>query len=252
MYAVDVDSAAVLHAAMAHAAISASELARRSGLGRSTIYRYLEGRQDPSLSTLDDILAVVGLKLRTSADELSDPAAATALLALLSHGPPPEADTQNPWIERLTRISVRSLRDALLLGGSVGSVLRRPGTVGLTAPSWEIDRLVSAGQASRASWALSGGAALDALGHDLDAPTILWTESARTVVQLLNDTFSTTDPGRAELIVADADPQVFLGATVVEDVLLVNPRRAYVDALGLDGDAASLALDILERQLDDR
>jgi transcriptional regulator with XRE-family HTH domain len=251
MYAGAVHAADLLRDTMTRAGLSASELARRSGLGRSTIYRYLDGSQEPGLTTLDNVLAVAGVQAHVSLAPLSDPDAATALLSwLLPDQEHPRTEGVERWVERFGRTG--NPTDALRLGGSVGSVLRRPDAIGLAAAEWSIDRLVSAGNASRQPWALSGWAALDAMGHDVSATTIFWADDPRKVRQLLADTFTTTSLGDADLIVVRAEDETLQEATSVQDVRLVAPTRAYVDALGLGGEAETLALRALERRLRER
>lgn len=241
-------AAEVLQIALDQARLGVPELARRAGVGRSSLYRYLEGTQAPTFDTIDDILALAGLEARVSIEPLSDPSAGTAVRAMVDGASPVEAgsDAVLRWRDRLQRVATTDVRGALLLGGTVASVLRRPDTLGFISTDWTIDRLVSAGRASSSDWALSGGAALDALGHDLEAPTILWTGEPRRLSQLLADTFSSVPLERAELLVCRADDSVLGGVTTVEDVRLVAPVQAYVDALGLGGAAETLALDALE------
>lgn len=247
---VRVDVTGLLDGLRRQQGLSVPDWARRAGLGRSTLYRYLDGSQDPGITTLDDLLAVVGMHAQVTVEPLSDPAAGAALVSMLTApDEPPMSPQAARWVERLDRIRADDPADAARLAGSVASVLRRPDAVGLTATGWDVDRLVSAGVASRADWALSGWAALDAMGHDVEAVTVFHSAAPRTVVHLLADTFTTVTLAEADVVVVPASEGVLESATHVEDVRLVSPTQAYVDAVGLDGAAAEIALHALQERL---
>jgi transcriptional regulator with XRE-family HTH domain len=62
----DVDPRIVLNQALERAGISAASLAARGGTSEAAVSRYLSGRQLPTVTTLNRLLAGVGLQLRVS------------------------------------------------------------------------------------------------------------------------------------------------------------------------------------------
>src|SRR6218665_3688279 len=60
------------------AGLTASELARRAGVNRSTLHRISVGAVEPSLDTLHELAIVHGLELEVRLSPLSDPDAALA------------------------------------------------------------------------------------------------------------------------------------------------------------------------------
>ena len=228
-------------------AYGVADLAARAGISRPTLYRLLAGAV-PLADDLEELAIAAGRQLDFDARPLSDPLAAVAGRALLGdEAMAPWSDEADAWRERLRRFTAGrgpDGRDVAIIdeAGRASAPGDRDGGVHLRGAHRNVDRLVSAGQASRQRWALSGWAALDALGLYAEAPTIMWIEDARTVGQLLADSFRPTGREDADLLVVEAHPSVFAGATAVEDVHLVAPLQAYIDATGLGGDARDRAL----------
>lgn len=109
----------------------------------------------------------------------------------------------------------------------------------------DADRLVSVGRASEARWALSGSAALEALGAEPGQTVVFWTENVKLVAELLADTHRRVRiHAAANLIVAPAHPSVFEGATKVEDVNLVSPVQGIIDAIANGGEDRRIAEDL--------
>jgi transcriptional regulator with XRE-family HTH domain len=223
------------------------ELASRAGISRPTLYRLLSGAA-PRADDLEELALAAGWRLDIDLRALSDPLAAVAVRVLLGDDAvQPWASESETWRERLDRFvdaRPRSDREVALIdeAGRASAPANRPGARHLKGEHWRVDRLVSAGRASARRWALSGWAALDALGIDAPAPTIMWVEDPHAMEQLLRDSFRSTRANSADLIVIPAHPSVFAGTTAVSDVELVSPLQAFVDAVGLGGDARREAL----------
>lgn len=230
---------------------SVPELAARAGVSRPTLYRLLSGAV-PRADDLEELALATGWRLEIDLGVVSEPLAAVAARSLLGDESvmPWDADAQ-AWKERLNRfVGARSDAgyDLALIdeAGHASAPAKRPGARKLRGEHWKVDRLVSAGQASEHLWALSGWAALDALGLDTHAPTIVWTEDAHTMEQLLLDSFRPVRQGDADLIILPAHPSVFAGAITIADVELVSPLQAFIDSVGLGGDARDRVLSRIE------
>ncbi|KQO59792.1 hypothetical protein ASF23_16045 [Curtobacterium sp. Leaf261] len=226
--------------------MSTAELATRSGISRPTLYRMLAGTS-PRVDDLRDLAAAVGVDIDAALTTLSDPLAAVAARSIL--GDPfilEWTDDAEGWRERLRRYtSTEAGADAAVVdeAGRASAPHHRDGAVHLRGESWRVDRIVSAGRASGGDWALSGWAALDALGVDTTGPSIVWAPDARGFAQLLGDTFSIGRVDHFDLVVVPAHPSVFAGAVEIEDVRLVAPLQAHIDAVGLGGSVRDAALD---------
>jgi transcriptional regulator with XRE-family HTH domain len=218
-----------------------AELAARAGISRPTLYRLFAGAV-PRADDLQELAIAVGRHVEYTIGPLSDPLAAVAGRSLLGdQAMTPWSAETDAWRDRLGRFAAGrgpDGRDVAIIdeAGRASAPGDRSGAVHLRGAHRNVDRLVSAGQASRQRWVLSGWAALDALGLDAEAPTIMWVEDARTVGQLLGDSFRPSGREDADLLVVEAHPSVFADAATVEDVQLVAPLQAYIDATGLGGD----------------
>ncbi|ROS37159.1 helix-turn-helix transcriptional regulator [Curtobacterium sp. PhB78] len=227
------------------AGFGATRIAARSGVSRPTVYRMLGGAS-PRVDDLRELAIAAGFDLDVTLSVLSDPLAAVAARSRLGDDRLADwADPASEWVARLERfVGTAEHADAAAViaeAGVAAGPLNRDGTVLLTADAWDIDRLVSAGRASNAPWALSGWAALDALGigDGMVAPTIVWTEDPRAFAQLLGDTFRRGRGEAVDVAVVPAHPSVFIGATEIEAVHLVDPLQGLIDAAGLGESARS-------------
>lgn len=230
------------------------ELAARAGMSRPTLYRLLSGTA-PRADDLEELALAAGWKLQIDLDILSEPLAAVAARGLLGDESVRqwEADAR-AWRERLGRfVGARSdaRYDLALIdeAGRASAPTKRPGARMLRGEHWKVDRLVSAGRASKHPWALSGWAALDALGINAHAPTIMWTEDPHHMEQLLLDSFRPVRRGEVDLFILPAHPSVFAGATTVVDVELVSPIQAFIDSVSLGEDVRNRVLNLVEGTL---
>ncbi|MGU3409752.1 helix-turn-helix domain-containing protein [Microbacterium sp. M1A1_1b] len=217
------------------------ELALRSGISRPTLYR-LFGGAVPRADDLAELAIACGWELDFDLRTLSDPMAGVA--ARLELGD----DTVREWgreaadwrgrLRRFVETNAGEPHDLALIAeaGRATAPADRPGAAFLRGDHRDVDRLVSAGRASGQRWALSGWAALDALGIDVDGPTVLWVEDVRVTTQLLGDSFRAGRRSTADLFVVRAHPSVFSGSTTVDDVELVSPLQASLDGMGLGGE----------------
>lgn len=217
------------------------DLALRSGISRPTLYR-LFGGAVPKADDLAELAIACGWELDIDLRVLSDPLAGVA--ARLELGDDTVRAWERDaavWRERLRRFVATDPDEPRRLAiiaeaGSATAPADRPGAAFLRGEHRDVDRLVSAGRASRQRWALSGWAALDALGIDVDGPTIMWVEDVRATTQLLGDSFRAGRRSNADLFVVPAHPSVFSDSTTVDDVELVAPLQASLDGIGLGGD----------------
>jgi transcriptional regulator with XRE-family HTH domain len=237
----------VVDAARESANISTTRLAARADLSRATLHRLLAGAS-ARVDDLQEIALAAGLAIDVTLVPLSDPIAAVAGRILLGDDSLGAWTAEALlWVDRLERYvasdpSVSHDIAATDEAGRAANPAARQGSMHLRGDHRDIDRLVSAGRASGNAWALSGWAALDGLEVDVDAPTVMWVDDVRRVTQLLHGSFAPARNGEADLIVAPAHPSVFAGVAEIEDVLLVDPLQAYIDAAGLGGDARVAAL----------
>ncbi|MFD4422808.1 hypothetical protein ACFWN7_15080 [Agromyces sp. NPDC058484] len=152
-----------------------------------------------------------------------------------------EARELDAWIARLERyVDISSdegpdILDVIAEAAHVAGAQDREGAVMLSGRN-DADRLVSAGRASGARWALSGSASLEALGGDPGKTVVFWTEDAKHVAELLAGTHRQVKiHTAADVIVAPAHPSVFAGSTTIEDVNLVTPMQGIIDAVAIGG-----------------
>lgn len=229
---------------------SRSQLAQRAGIQRSTIYRAVEGGSDVRMRTLQELAFAAGLELRLTLVPLSDSCAADAARVMVDQLELPRGKAREieAWIDRLERyVGDGSVEDLLIEAGNASSLLSREGAIGMVGP-FSVDRLASAGYSSGADWALSGSAALDALGAQApDAgPQVLWTPFPRTMFQLLADTGAgERELGDADLIICEPTELTLKNATTIDGIRLVAPMQSMIDCYGLGDLTRSAARQIV-------
>lgn len=232
---------------------SRSELARRADVSRTTALSVSEDQSRARVDTLRELALALGYDVSIELDRASDPLAALAARVMLgeldSHsdlGASPEEIAE--WVDRLGRYSgsgeggdpLRLISEAARVSGPQN----RPGRA-LFAGRNDADRLVSAGRASEARWALSGSASLEAMGADPGKTVVLWTDDIKRVSDLLVDTHRRVRlHTAADVIVAPAHPSVFASSTTFEDVNLVSPLQGIIDSVAMGGVDEEIALSI--------
>jgi len=226
--------------------ISASALARRAGVNRSTLHRIETGKVEPTVATLRELAIACGLDLTMSLVPLSDPDAAAAarqLLDVASSDLQP-TDGVREWIARLERTSDDGDPVSIVVeAGHASTLLAREGTALFRGDSSAL-RLASAGDATGGRWAVSGAAAM-ALTHDVRGPSILWTDDVGRAGGILQSTHDrVTAAPNAQVIVAPLTDAVYVDAFTVGAVRYVAPVQMILDCFGLGGAVADAALDI--------
>lgn len=272
--------------------LSAADVARRAGINRSTLHRITRGAVEPSLSTLRELAIVHGLDVSVQLRPLSDPDAADAARLLLDPdmGPAAESDVESDgaagggpssgvreWVDRLGRVAdlARPPADGddtpvilkiLSVAGRAADLRRRPGAV-LLQGRRDALRLASAGEASGARWAVSGGAALEVwdraggTGAAIPVPGILWVSDVTSAAALLKDTHRSIADVRQDegpqsagtsdtidVVVAQGSEEVFRGSVEIDGVRFVAPVQQLIDACGCGPTAERHALGVIGRR----
>lgn len=227
------------------AGLSQSALAKRSGVSRSTQFRIESGAVDPGLGTVRELALACGFELRLDLAPLSDPHAANAARAMLDHSFDLEVTPAiREWIERLERWvpdkdPIAIVREA----GTSSSLHRRDGAVHLAGSVDEL-KLASAGEFSRAQWAVSGTGVLQRMAEANDGPVtgvhVVYTADKHRYLRLL-DNMTPVRHERAALIVADYTEGLDQDAWLDGRIRMVAPIQALIDGFGLGGELASAA-----------
>lgn len=208
--------------------------------------RVLAGRVDPTAGTLTEIALACGFELDLHARPSSNPGAARAARVMLESGYPDD-ERLSPWKERLTRFAATPAPvDLLTAAARYASPLLRPGAVLFTGDV-TLGQVASAGDATRARWAISGAAGLRLPDPHVNAPatTILWTEDPRRAAQLLTDSSleRVSRPRRATVAVLAAEPALFTHAFTRGIVTYAAPIQIMLDCLAQGGAVATEALE---------
>lgn len=225
--------------------LSARQVAARAGVAASTVHRILNDQVSPSVATLHNITAACGLDLTMSTSTLASSAAAAAARAILDEHYPAEVDTEvEQWAGRLDTWTdgdpVQIVEEAARASG----VLHRPGAIRLSGEA-TIGRLASAGDASGQRWAVSGAAGLELPSFDEAIPriSVLWCEDPSAIRPLLTGGTlrPASAPHRSTVVVAAAEPDLFLGTFERDRVVYAAPIQIAIDAISVGGDAAARA-----------
>lgn len=219
---------------------STSALARRAGISRTTVLQLQNDRSRARVSTIRELVLALGYDVTIDVQPASDPLAAAAARFLL--GDLAASAEFDDWVTRLKRY--RPDNDPLGIvdeAASVSAPQHRDGSVMFAGRS-DPDRLVSVGIATGSRWALSGGAALEALGSD-GGTVVMWTEDVKQVAQLLAETHRRVNiVNAAQVIAAPAHWTVFDGSGALADVVLVSPVQAVIDSFGIGGQTRAQAV----------
>ncbi|QAY60642.1 XRE family transcriptional regulator [Microbacterium protaetiae] len=226
--------------------MSATDLARRAGVNRSTLHRIATGQVEPSLGTLRELAIVCGLDLTISLEPLSDPDAAAAARYLLEAASAQVELTEGgrAWVDRIGRLDADPLT-ILSVAGRASTLLAREGAA-LFRGNSSAARLASAGDAAGGRWAISGRAAIE-LGRDepLSGPSVLWVDdvdAATGILTATHDRVATTV--NAQVIVAGANTSVLVDTYTVGPVRYVAPIQMLLDCVGVGGQLEAAAMDI--------
>lgn len=180
-----------------HPTLSLREISRRSGVSRNTMSLWLKGQGQPTLATLREVLATVGMDAELVIRESCDPHAATAARAMLGDDVA-VGEKAEAWMRRFQRWDLEE--DALIVEAArAANFCARPGTLFfLPAPAITI---ASAADSLGQKWALSG-------------ENIVWCEDPRAAANLLPARFREVDsPVHGGVIVAHAQGTDLVGAT---------------------------------------
>jgi transcriptional regulator with XRE-family HTH domain len=225
--------------------LSARQVAARAGVSASTVHRIVNGVVSPSVDTLDTITTACGAGLALSAAPLATPAAAAGARAILDPLYPADvAPDIELWAGRLDAWADGDPIQIVEEAARASGVLHRPDAVRLSGEA-TIGRLASAGDASGQRWALSGAAGLDLPSFDEVVPAIsvMWCEDPSALQPLLDGRTlrPASAPDQTTVVVAAAEPDLFLGAFERDRVVYVAPIQIAVDAISVGGDAADRA-----------
>lgn len=225
--------------------LSARQVAARAGVSASTVHRIVNGVVSPSVDTLDNITTACGAGLAMSASPLATPAASAGARAILDPLYPadvvPDIDL---WAGRLDAWADGDPVEIIEEAARASGVLHRPDAVRLSGEA-TIGRLASAGDASGQRWALSGAAGLDLPSFDEAVPriSVLWCEDPSAIRPLLTGGTlrPASAPHRSTVVVAAAEPDLFLGTFERDRVVYAAPIQIAIDAISVGGDAAARA-----------
>ncbi|WP_337002687.1 MULTISPECIES: hypothetical protein [unclassified Microbacterium] len=225
---------------------SKSELARRADVSRTTALAATADPYRSRVDTLRELALALGYDISIELDRASDPLAAAAARVMLGEEfvrDGLDGRELDAWIARLRRYVDEDahgdadipLVDLVAEAARLSGAHHRPGRVMFSGRN-DADRLVAAGHASEAEWALSGAATLEALGAEPGKTTVFWTEDVTRVAGLLTATHRQVRVHTAaDVIVAPAHVSVFAGATTFDDVNLVTPLQGIIDAFAAGG-----------------
>lgn len=223
--------------------ISDVDLARLSGVSRSTLNRIERGTVQPTLRSLREIAIAAGLDVEVSYRPLSDPAAARAARHILDETFAAMPDHDRAWIARLGRIAGDDPVAIVETAGIAASLLHRPGVIGITEPLSPL-RLASAGDAAGGRWAISGASALNLIANGpevISGPEVLYVDDVERAWRLL-EAPPRSHPDGAAVILAPYGDEHSIDVWMSERLRLVAPVQLLLDGVGLSGDIAELAL----------
>lgn len=224
--------------------LPATEVARRSGVSRSTIMRIQNGTVSPSVSTLTELAIACGKQLHLTTRPLSDPHAAQAARLMLEDGFVPDDQGQTEaWVNRLKRLCLDGPVDIVQTAARASAPRQRQGAH-FFAGRRAMLAAASAGDASGGDWAISGEPILDLE----NGTVVLHCQDSRRCAGLLRESMrETNSAATADLIVLEAGPATFYDAWEQDGVRMAAPIQGLLDCIGLGGQLGQAALDEARR-----
>lgn len=246
--------------------LSASALAARSGLARSTQYRIRNRSVDPTVGSLRELALAAGYELDLSLAPLSDPDAARAARMMLDQTYASSSERGersigvDEWVERLRRwVPDDDPVEIVAQAGRSASVLHRPGAQFLRGRITEL-KIASAADYSDQTWFLSGAAVIDRIDEQADDaadrsrapyPYIVHCSDPHRLVRLLEN-MERSRPEKAGLIVVPLTDGIEVGSwqagpSVLAPLTLVAPIQGIIDSFGIGGAIGEAAERIARR-----
>ena len=232
------------------AAKQPTQTARKAGIARSTLLRITQEKTEPTPATLREIALAHGYDLICSLKPASDPWAVTAARYLLDPTLPENLPQTRPeiaqWLARYERWGITPATPEDPLNpekiaekiAPYGNLAQRQG-VRFYAPAPSMSpaelalRVASAGDQSKASWALSGAPlASHLLGKQaVLAPIVLWVaDNLELAAQNLSlNLAEATNFQPAGIVLAQAETYELEGATQEGGINLVSPVQGILD-----------------------
>lgn len=232
------------------AAKQPTQTARKAGIARSTLLRITQEKTEPTPATLREIALAHGYDLICSLKPASDPWAVTAARYLLDPTLPENLPQTRPeiaqWLARYERWGITPATPEDPLNpekiaekiAPYGNLAQRQGArfyapAPSMSPAELALRVASAGDQSKASWALSGAPlASHLLGKQaVLAPIVLWVaENLELAAQNLSlNLAEATNFQPAGIVLAQAETYELEGATQEGGINLVSPVQGILD-----------------------
>ena len=202
------------------------ELALRSGLSPSTVTRIRRGEVDPTMGTIEAMLASAGLQLATPS-RLCDPAAiAVARTIIDSNG---ERGIDEPWGKTLIRWAspdgIPNPKGLAKAAGQAAPLRDRPGAI-LISTEWAALRILSTISATRTKWASSGRAGAHQIGAPSPVgPEVVYVDDLHTAEFAL----SQSPRGDNEVLLLPFDGSSEKGAWSSSGIVWVDPLQIIMD-----------------------
>ena len=219
-----------------------TEVARLSGVARSTIHRIQTGQTVPTLSVLGSIAYACGLSLILTTRELFDVNAMHAARAMLESGyvPPLECEKEvDKWIGRLSICGEGEAVGIVRAAGQASSPLNNPEALHLPYV-FTATQLADAGLATRAQWALSGTCGI----AEIPTPeNILYTQHPELAHTLLTQTAHRVSNKVGNTYIVPITNGVMFDSWADGNLRFVAPIQILLDCFGLGREAQQLALE---------
>ncbi|MHA3722736.1 helix-turn-helix transcriptional regulator [Leucobacter sp. HY1910] len=212
---------------------------RRSGVSRATINRLRKGDGEPSLGTLSELAAALGLAVEVRVNPSGDPYAAIAARVLLD----PEMDAVvRPavlkWLKRFERYGIAKDPEHLVeTAGRLSAPQHHP-DARFFAPRRGLDSFalgVNAASAGGSDSVVSGApAAALLLDREVRGATILWSTDPDGASEAMRQTLVETSRFQpAGVVIAPAPRETLIDPLVVQQQRFASPIQTVLDLHGL-------------------